>query len=369
MYKIHAKKLFTGENIIEDATILFDEEKIVHIGDDINEPVKETYNTYFLMPPLIDLGSGIGLKEESLGRIEGDDLNEATSPVYPELLALDGINPYDEAFDKAISGGTLISLVLPGNSNPIGGRGALIYNYGKQVLDMTMKSPFGIKFSINTEPKSTYAPKNKTPSTRMGIAYLIRNTLYKAKEYLKEHKEQNLTYESLLDLLNRKDTAFFASFRADDIATSIRISEEFNLKSVILYGVQANLVKELLKEKDIPVVYGPLMFPRWSIELKGLSSTVPIELVKEGILVALTSGHPLFPAKYLRLNVGLFIKEGLNVAEALQAVTLNPAKIIGEENLGKIQVNGVPNLVAYDNEPYDTVAKTNFVFLKGKRIQ
>ncbi|BAL80974.1 amidohydrolase family protein [Caldisericum exile] len=368
MYKLYARKLFTGEQILEDIVIFFDENKIYHIGEDINEPVKETYTANFVMPPIIDLGSGIGLKEESLGRVEGDDLNEATNPVTPELFALDGINPYDEAFDKAIKGGTLISLVLPGNTNPIGGRGTLIYNKGKHALDMVIQNSYGVKFSINTEPKSVYGPKNKTPSTRMGIAYVIRDTLYKAIEYKKEHKEPNLSYESLQDLISQKDLALFASLRADDIATSLRITKEFNLNSAILYGAQANLVKDLIKESNVPVIYGPVMFPRWSIELKGLSPKVPVELISNGILTALTSGHPMFPSKYLRLNAGLLVREGLNEVEALKTITLNPAKILGNVHLGKLEKDGLSNIVAFDNVPYDTNAVTSHVFLKGVRV-
>lgn len=368
MYKIYAKKLFNGDNILEDRVVVFDEEKIHHIGEDINGNFKETYNVEFLMPPIIDLGSGIGLKEESLGKIEGDDLDEATNPTTPELFAADGVNPYDEAFQNAIKGGSLISLVLPGNANPIGGHGVLLYNKGKHLLDMAIENPLGVKFSVNTEPKGVYGSKGKTPMTRMGIAYLIRDTLYKAMEYKKEHKEFSLGYESLIPILEGKDIAFFASFRADDIATSIRIGEEFGLKVAIMYGVQSNLVKDQLKEKNIPVVYGPIMFPRWTIELKGLTPKAPLELITEGILTALTSGHPMFPSKYLRLNAGLLVKEGLNEIEALKTITINPARIIGKEDLGKIKQDGLPNFVGFDGTPYDTTGNVSLVFIKGVRV-
>lgn len=368
MYKLYAKKLFTGEEIFEDVVILFDEEKVHHIGEDVNESVKEVYKANFVMPPMIDLGIGIGLREESLGRVEGDDLDEATNPVTPELNAMDGISPYDDAFPKAVKGGVLVSHVLPGNSNPIGGRGTLIYNNGKNILDMVIKDKLGVKFSVNTEPKAIYGTKGKTPMTRMGIAYLIRDTLFKAREYQKEHKEVYLSYEALSDLLNGKDIGFFASFRADDIATSIRIGSEFNIKQAILYGVQADYVIDLLKEKNIPVVYGPVMMARASVELKGLSPKVPAKLVNEGILTALTSGHPYFPSKYLRLNVGLVIREGLDEIAALKLVTTNPAKIIGEDYLGRITLNGLPNLVAFDGAPYDTQSNITYAFLKGRRL-
>jgi len=110
------------------------------------------------------------------------------------------------------------------------------------------------------------------------------------------------------------------------------------------------------------------MFPRWSIELKGLSPKVPLELISEGILTALTSGHPMFPSKYLRLNAGLLIKEGLSEVEALKTITLNPAKIIGKENLGKIEKDGLPNFVGFDGAPYGTTGIVSLVFMKGVRI-
>jgi imidazolonepropionase-like amidohydrolase len=367
MYKIVADKLFDGEKIVEGRVVLFDEKGIRYVGQDTKDKVKETFNVRFLTPGFIDIGSGIGLKEESLGKIEGNDWNEATNPITPELIALDGINPYDGAFPKAVKGGTIISFVLPGNANCIGGRGSIIYNKGNTVLDMTIKSPFGVKLSINTEPKSVYSAQKKMPMTRMGIAYLIREALYKAVEYGKNKKKFSMAEEALLPLVQGKDVAFFSSFRADDIATSIRITKEFKLKCVILCGVEANLVSDLLIKENIPVVYGPLMFSRENSEIKNLSPKAPAELIEKGVQISLMSGHPIFPTQYLRLQAGTLVREGISPEKVLKAITATPANILGLKGMGVIKEGALGNLVGFDGVPWETLSRTEFAFIGGTK--
>ncbi len=368
MKKIIAKKLFDGNRILENKIVLFDEKGIQYVGDDDKAGAEETFGAEFLTPGFIDLSSGIGLKEESLGQVEGDDFNEETNPATPELLALDGINPLDEAFPKAVKGGVLETLVLPGLSNPIGGRGALIKTVGKTVEEMLIKSPCGMRFSINNAPKMTYGKQKKMPMTRMGNAYIIRNALYKTKEYenKKKDKKFSLFEESLLPVVKGKEKAFFAAFRADDIATSIRIAEEFDLNTVITFATEADLVIELLKKHKIPVAFGPIILSRFDRELKHLSPKVPAALIESGIETAIISGHPFYPAEFLRIQLGLVIAEGIKPEKALKAVTLTPAKILGLKNTGIIKKGAEANLVLFDGEPWETKTKIQRYFLKGR---
>ena len=370
MYKIIAEKLFDGKRIIENTVILFDKSGIQYIGKDNKIQTEKTFRAKFVTPGFIDLSSGIGLKEESLGQIEGNDLNEETNPVTPELMALDGINPYDESFPKTIRGGVLISLVLPGLSNSIGGRGAIIYNYGETIENMLIKSPFGMRFSINSTPKSVYTKQRKMPMTRMGNAYLIRDAMYKAKEYGKnKEKKFSLKEESLLPVLNRKQKAFFAAFRADDITTSIRIAKEFNLDSVITFGTEADLAMNTLKENKVPVAYGPIILSRFGVELKHLSPKVPATLIENNIETAIISGHPFYPAEFLRIQLGLIISEGISPDKALATVTSVPAKILGMRKNGVIKKGASSDIVLFDGEPWETKTTVKSVFVKGTLIQ
>ncbi len=370
MYKIIAEKIFDGTKIIENAIILFDESGIKYVGKDNKEKTKNTFKAKFATPGFIDISSGIGLKEESLGRIEGNDLNEEANPITPELLALDGINPYDESFPKAVKGGVTASFVLPGLSNNIGGRGAIIHNSGDTIKDMTIESPFGMRFSVNSIPKSIYIPQKKMPMTRMGSAYLIREALYKAKEYGGKKKKQfSMQEESLLPVVEGKQKAFFAALRADDIATSIRITKEFNLNAVITFAIESDLVLDLIKENKIPVAFGPVILSRFGRELKHLSPKVPATLIENGVETAIISGHPLYPAEFLRIQLGLIIAEGTSAEKALATVTSAPAKILGMKKYGTIKKGAMSDLVLFDGDPWETKTAIKNVFVNGKLIQ
>jgi imidazolonepropionase-like amidohydrolase len=364
MKKIIAKRLFDGKKILENAVVIFDEKEIKYVGTDNKEKVKETLKAEFVTPGFVDLSSGIGLKEESMPDVEGNDFDEETNPATPELLALDGINPFDDAFPKALRGGVLETLVLPGISNPVGGRGAFIYTKGRTVEEMLIKSPCGVRFSLNNAPKTVYGKQRKMPMTRMGSAYIVRNALYKTKEYMnKKEKKFSLSEESLIPLLKGKEKAFFAAFRADDIATSIRISKEFGIKSVVTFASEADIVIDLLKESKIPVVFGPVILPRFDSELKHHTPKVPAELIEKGVKTAIMSGHPFYPAEYLRIQLGPIIAEGIKPVDALKSVTSVPAEILGIKGYGILKKGAKLSIVMFDGEPWETKTKVVKVFI------
>lgn len=368
MYKIFAENLFDGEKIHSEVAIIFDGKKIHYIGKDIKEKIKEVLHAKYVTPGFIDLASGIGLKEESLGKIEGNDLDEATNPQTPELLAIDGINPYDDYFMKAIRGGITKSLALPGIANSIGGRGAFIFNFGTNILEMLIRSPLGMRFSLNTAPKQTYMSQKKMPTTRMGNAYMIRDALFKTRDYKKNKKKFSLFEESLLPVLEGKDLAFFSSFRADDIMTGLRITDEFNLKSVITYAFESDLVVNEIKKRKVPVAFGPMILPRETPEVKHLSEEVPATLVEKGVELALISGHPFFPAEFLRLTAGLLIKHGIKESAALKCITSTPARILGNTEAGLLKEGINSDIVVFDGEPWETKSQVKSVFIKGNKV-
>src|SRR5450759_1580460 len=150
---------------------------------------------------------------------------------------------------------------MPGRSNVVGGRGAVVHMVGATANDMCIKAPFGMKFSLGNDPKQTHGEK-RMPMTRMGNAFLIRDILTKAREYREKKKEYNMKYEALLPLLAREDVAFFQALRADDIITAVRLAEEFGLRYVISGVFDADLVIDQLKDKDLTLAFGPVIMAR-----------------------------------------------------------------------------------------------------------
>ena len=122
------------------------------------------------------------MQEEAIG-FEGNDVNEMTDPITPQLRAIDGFNPMDISLREAYEHGVTTVATGPGSANVIGGQFAAIKTYGHRVDSMVVKEPLAMKCAFGENPKRVYNSKQKAPTTRMATAALLRETLFKADEY------------------------------------------------------------------------------------------------------------------------------------------------------------------------------------------
>ena len=136
----------------------------------------------WVLPGFIDAHAHVGVSEEGEGWA-GQDTNERTSPVTAHVRALDAINPADQGFRDAISGGVLAVNVNPGSANPIGGQTVAIKCWGRTVDEMVLREPAGVKSALGENPKRVYGERNETPSTRLGTAAVIRGAFVAAQNY------------------------------------------------------------------------------------------------------------------------------------------------------------------------------------------
>lgn len=332
-----------------------------------------------LTPGLIDLHSHVGLYEDSLG-FPGEDGNEDTDPVTPQLRALDGINPFDRAFREAVEAGVTTVAVSPGSANAIGGQIALLKTAGRRIDDMIIQSPLAIKFALGENPKSVYREKDDTPVTRMATAALIREQLYKAKEYLARQEHANSDpdvdmpdydskLEALLPLLWGKAKAHFHAHRADDIFTAIRLAKEFAIPPVIIHGTEAHCVADLLAAEHVPVISGPFLTDRSKPELSCLTEAAPGILCRAGIETALTVDHPETPLRLLPVAAMLAVRAGMDETDALRAMTCVPAHIADMgHRLGRIQPGLDADLVLWDGNPLDLKTHVQAVWINGQMV-
>ncbi|NIA09243.1 MAG: hypothetical protein GWP10_05785 [Nitrospiraceae bacterium] len=121
---------------------------------------------------------------------------------------------------------------------------------------------------------------------------------------------------------------------------------------------------DLIKKNKIPVVFGPIILSRFDKELKHLSPKVPAALIENGIDTAIMSGHPFYPAEFLRIQLGLIIAEGIKAEKVLKTVTSTPAKILGFNNRGVIKKGAKVSILLFDGEPWETKTNVEKVFLK-----
>lgn len=358
--------------------VLLAEGRIAALGEDSPPACEQVLDGQggVLTPGLIDIHSHLGLYEDSLG-FEGADGNEDTDPVTPQLRAIDGANPMDRGFREALEAGVTTVAVSPGSANPIGGQIALVKTAGRRIDDMVLKEPLAIKFAFGENPKSVYHDKDEAPVTRMATAALIREQLYKAKEYLarKERAEHDpdedapdydIKLEALLPLFKGGAAAHFHAHRADDIFTALRISKEFGIKPVIIHGTEAHLVAGLLAGEHVPVVSGPYMTDRSKPELRSLTDESPGLLCQAGIETAITVDHPEIPLRLLPVALMLAVRAGMDEMDALRAVTSVPAHIAGmEDRIGGIRPGMDADLVLWSGDPLDFRSKVQAVFVNG----
>lgn len=331
-------------------------------------------------PGFIDAHSHIGLMEDSLG-FEGEDINESTDPVTPQLRVIDGINPMDECFKEALEGGVTAVAVSPGSANPIAGQISVFRTYGKRIDKMVIKSPIAIKFALGENPKNTYKDSEQSPITRMATAGIIYETLNKAKRYYEDkqrHKENKDEYdkpeydaklEALVPLIRGEIKAHFHAHRADDIFTALRISKEFNIEPVIVHATQGHLIADELKNENVDIFSGPFLSERSKPELKGLTPESPGIMSKEGIKLSIVTDHSVIPEQYLTLCAALAVREGMDEEEALKAITLYPSLSLGVyDKIGSLKEGKYADIVVYNGTPLDFKNKPIMVMVEGNVV-
>jgi imidazolonepropionase-like amidohydrolase len=382
----NAKILTMAGKEYENGYISVKDGKITDLGDMVSMPGTEAGDTVIdakgmiLMPGLVDAHSHIGMMEDSVG-FEGDDVNEMTDPVTPHLRAIDGIYHGDRAFKEAYRNGVTTVVTGPGSANVIGGQFAALKTYGRSVDEMVIKAPCAMKFAFGENPKTVYHEKHQLPTTRMATAALIREQLYKAKEYLENleqfeaDKEENekpdfdMKLEALIPVIKRELVIKAHAHRADDIMTAIRIAREFNLDMTLDHCTEGWLLADILKESGYNVILGPILTDRSKIELKNQSVKAPGILSKAGIDVAIMSDHPCVPSQHLMLCASLASREGMPQEEALKAITINAAKSVRlEKRIGSLEAGKDADMVIYTRHPFDHLSKVKMTFINGKLV-
>lgn len=391
-------KIFTmNENIIENGFIRIKEDRIEEIGccstlkiTDKNQAVIDMKGG-FLLPAFIDSHCHLGMWTEGLG-FEGDDGNEDTDPITPHLRAIDSINAMDISFDEAAKSGVTVAVTGVGSGNPIGGSFAVIKTNGsRRVDDLIVKNPVAIKFALGENPKVTYNDREQTPTTRMAVAALIRENLFKAVRYRddldKYHQnlgtddeidlpEYDVRMEALLPVLNGEVQAHFHCHRADDIFTAVRIANEFNLDYVLIHCTEGALIADELEREinreNVKIVLGPLINNRSKPELMNATIKTAKVLADKGIKFAICTDHPETPIQYLPLTAAIAVRGGLSHEKAIEAITINAAKVSRiDGDFGTLEVGKKAEIVGFIGDVsnvFDVTVMPSLIISNGRVI-
>ncbi len=378
---INGKIITMAGNTVEKGVILIENGKITAVGEDIEVPTGAEVidaSNKIVFPGMIDAHTHVGIGEDGLGW-EGRDYNEMTDPITPHLRAIDAINPVEDGIVTARKNGITTVMSGPGSANVIGGESIAIKTIGTVVDDMIIKNPVGIKAAFGENPKRVYTDRKKLPTTRMGTAALLRETLMKAEDYLieKEDKADNkeafkrdIKNESLIRILKKELPLKSHAHRADDIMTVLRIAKEFDINVTLEHCTEGHLVADKIAEAGVPAIVGPTLTGKVKVELKDRTFETPGILAKAGVKVALMSDHPVVPTENLPIYAALSVKAGMDEEEALKAITINAAEILGiDDRVGSIKVGKDADIVIFDGHPLDIKTSVVTVLINGNIVE
>jgi imidazolonepropionase-like amidohydrolase len=361
-----------------DGVILVEDGVIRALGTDVRVPdgVERVDATgKVVLPGLVDAHTHLGVHEEAEGWA-GDDTNEMTDPVTPHVRALDGINPADLGFGDAIAGGVLTVNVNPGSGNPIGGQTVAVRCAGRTVDEMVLRSPSGVKSALGENPKRVYSDRKEFPSTRLGTAAAIRDAFVKTGNYLArrdrgdgEPVDRDLRWETLAMVLRREIPWRQHCHRTDDVATALRLAGEFGYRLVIDHGTEAAPLADRIAELGVPVLIGPLLTSRSKVELRNRSLANPGRLAAAGVELGIITDHPVVPIQLLHVQAALAVKEGLDPAVALRAVTLVPARVMGvDDRVGSLLAGKAATLCIWSGDPLDVRSRVEAAWIEGRQV-
>ncbi|MEU0564982.1 amidohydrolase [Nonomuraea sp. NPDC005983] len=365
---------------IDGGAVLIRDGKIAAVGRDVEVPsgvrVVDAAGRWVL-PGFVEAHGHLGVHEESEGWA-GQDTNEMTDPNGARLRALDAINPADLGFADALSGGVTTAVIKPGSGNPIGGQTVAVKCWGRTVEEMLVREPVSVKSALGENPKRVYGDQKKLPSTRQGVAAVIRDALMKAQDYKAKRAaaaaegkpfDRDGTLEVLVRVLDGELPWCQHTHRADDIATALRLADEFGYRLVINHGTEGHLLADVLAARNIPVIIGPLFTSRSKVELRHRSLRNPGILARAGVQLAITTDHPVVPIHFLVHQATLAVKEGLDPEVALRSITVNPARIMGiDDRVGALRPGLDGDVVVWSGDPLDIMSRALQVFVSGREV-
>ena len=336
-----------------------------NVGEDVQD-----LNGLYVFPGLVESHCHLGMEETAI-RFEGDDVNEITDPITPNMRGIDGCNPMDETIESALKGGVTTVAAGPGSANVIGGTFFAYKTKGNCIDEMSIQNPLAMKAAFGENPKRCY--QGKKIDTRMQISALLRETLEKTKEYMKKKElGKDVAYdqklEAMIPVVKREIPLKCHCHRADDILTVIRIAKEYDIKVTLDHVTDARCIIPQIKESGFSCICGPALTHKSKFELANMSFETPNELYKAGILFSIITDSPVVPQQYLSLSAALAAKAGLPEYEAIKAITINPAKILGLDNrLGSIKEGKDADFVICTKNILDTTNEIKAVYVDGKK--
>lgn len=368
-------KPMVGEDI-ENGAILVDDGKIVALGTDLTPPEGADIldaQGHLLTPGCVEAHCHIGLDNESL-RWEGADYNESTDPITPHMRAIDSFNPMDGMIASAIRGGVTTACSGPGSANVVGGTFLIAKLVGKRIDKMVIRQDAAMKCAFGENPKNVYGQSKKSPKTRMATAALLRELLFKARDYQiakddGSNPKFDMKLEAMLPVMRGEIPLKAHAHRADDIFTSIRIAKEFGVRLTLDHCTEGALIADELAEEGFPALVGPSFGNKSKPELSNKTYKTAGVLFAAGVKIAIITDAPVITIENLPMCAGFAACAGLPYEDAWKAITLYPAQILNiADRVGSLEPGKDADIVIWKDDPLRCIGADALITIVDGKI-
>jgi imidazolonepropionase-like amidohydrolase len=264
------------------------------------------------------------------------DGNEATNPTFPQVRSIDGYNPTDGAVQRILTGGVTTSLVLPGSANTMGGEAFAIKHRGNRVATAQIQgTPRYMKMACGENPKNVYGGQGRTPSSRMGSTWVMREKFEAAQALVTAQNDwcaapttaaaagrypTDLSLDSLTALLRGSLILHTHCYTVWDMEMMIRLMDEFKFNvTAFHHAIEAWKLADVLKARNIVTA---TFADSWGFKVEAYDGTpyAPLILARAGARVVLKSDHPVLPAETLMFEAAKAYGYGLDRITAIRCM-------------------------------------------------
>jgi imidazolonepropionase-like amidohydrolase len=375
---------------LRDAVLIFDQGKIIAVGKDVAIPAnaeKIDLKGQHVYPGLIEAHTHLGLVEISSVKATVDQAE--TGEINPNVKAQVAVNPDSEMIPVTRSSGVLTVLTAPGGGL-ISGQSAVMQLDGWTWEDMTVKSGVGMHirwprmaaihtWRLDESAESQLANRDKSLRD-------IRRTIADARAYLAARKaatngaaakdaaalplDSDARWEAMIPVLEGRMPVIIEADEIQQIESAVAFARHEGLKMILLGGYDAAQCSELLKQNSIPVIlYGVHRLPQRKDDAYDAPFTVAAKLHQAGIKFCISGNGRMGNIRNLAYHAGTAAAYGLPAEEALKAVTLYPAEILGvADRLGSLAAGKDATLIITDGDPLEITSHVNAAFIGGRPV-
>jgi imidazolonepropionase-like amidohydrolase len=386
------KLLTVSHGVIENGVVVLQNGRITYAGTAAGartpadaKVIDATGMTVY--PGLVDMQTDLGLVEIEAEPMTVDKV-EPSDEITPQMHVYDAFHAESQRIPVTRVNGVTNALILPAETNTLPGQGSFVQLAGRDRDEMVLVEDIAMPLNFGPEQRRSVrfgaGGGGQYPSTRMGEIAQMRQAFYDAQDYRRSIDDyqrkssggdkkatppkRDMKLEALLPYLDGKRPVIVGAEEGSDVKTAMRLAEDFKLKVILNHVTHAQGILDEVASYKVPVIVGPIYdFPKETERYDAIYK-VPAELHKRGVKIAFASYDSQY-TRNLAYEAGYAVAFGLPYDEALRAITLNPAEMLGlADQLGSLDAGKLGNVVVANGDPLDVKTDVKHVFIAGEEV-